>query len=148
MINAATWLANASSPQPWAPSAASRHQLNKTDPSVHLDLSSQFLMNPTEAAPASQSHVVQVLDTYLPGALSTGSLMAAQLNVTSVFESHCVADWMVYNAAGTFAATDFFFVESGQSSDIAPEQLGPHHATKALVEGLLAQGGFRHNYTR
>ena len=101
------------------------------------------------ASTDTRALAVQVLDTYLPGALSGGSLMAAtELNVTSVVDSHCVADWMVYNASGTYASTDFFFVESGQTSDIAPEQLGPHHSTKLLVEGLMAESGFRRNYTR
>ena len=51
---------------------------------------------------------MQVLQTYLPGAVESGSLLAAQLNVTSVHRSQCVADWMVYSAPQTFVSTDFW----------------------------------------
>ena len=49
-----------------------------------------------------------MLETYLPGAVESGTLMAAQLNATSVHESQCVADWMVYKASQTYASTDFW----------------------------------------
>ena len=86
---------------------------------------------------------MQVLDAYLPGAVSSNSLSGAHLDVTSVVGSDCNADWLIYHAAGTWTSTDIHFVESGESSDIVPEHLGVHHTTKALVTALVNERRLR-----
>ena len=92
---------------------------------------------------------VQVIDMYLPGALPDGSLSTASLDFTSVKgDWGCHADYVIYSGSGTWVSTDFFFVENMQTtSTINPQDSWEHSNTKALVENLLIQGGFRHNYT-
>ena len=80
--------------------------------------------------------IVQVLDTYMPGIRVTGQLSAAKLNFTTVVESPCVADWVIYRAAGTWVSTGFYFLESAQTSEIIPGDLWIHQATRALVQDL------------
>ena len=99
-----------------------------------------FAHNPTR----SDGRAVQVLETYLPGAVAADSLLAARLDASSVEGSDCVADWLVYHAAGTWVSTSVHFVESGETSDIVPEHLGVHHATKAVVTKLMADSDSGH----
>ena len=73
----------------------------------------------------------------MPGITSTGLLLTTELNFTSVVESpYCVADWVIYKAANTWVSTNFYFLESAQTSEITPGDLWIHQATRDLVEQL------------
>ena len=82
---------------------------------------------------------MQVLDVYMPSISSTGNLLTTQLNFTSVVDSpYCVADWVIYKAAKTWVSTNFYFLESAQTSEITPGDLWIHQATRDLVKNLRA----------
>lgn len=91
---------------------------------------------------------MQVLDTYLPGASTTGQITA--INFTSITPEigGCHADMVVYPPTTAYFCTDLFFVEEGTSSLLALDAayLPFHSKTRETVQGLLKTRGFRQSF--
>lgn len=85
----------------------------------------------------------QMIRTYLPEAEEGPGGFLTELNVSTIHNSECVADYMVYNPTQAYVSTDFHFVEEALDSGIKPEQLGLHQQTKKLVLQLLEERGFQ-----
>ena len=92
---------------------------------------------------------MQVIDTYLPGAIAAGSV--GTIDFSSVQHSDgCHADLVIYLPARTYFCTDLYFVEEGRDSILATNKnyLAFHLATRDIVRHLMKHRGFRHHTRR
>ena len=92
---------------------------------------------------------LQLIETYIPQALdrprdkSNQTTKLTEVEASTIINSECVADYIIFNPTNAYASTDFYFVEESLDSGIKPEQLGLHQSTKSLVLKLVGERGFQ-----
>ena len=93
--------------------------------------------------------VLQVLDTYMPGATSSDAPVT-RFNYTSVplnvHRAGCNADKTIFRPARTYMCTDIFFMEEAKDSLLADRKnyMDEHVQSRHAVEKMLETRGFRY----
>ena len=107
---------------------------------------------PPHGQPSASSDAfcaLQVIDTYLPGAIQDGRVTV--VDFTSVAHSEgCHADLVIYLPARTYFCTDLWFVEQGGPSLLNNHEgyISFHSATRDVVHRTMKRRGFKHQTRR
>ena len=91
----------------------------------------------------------QVVDAYLPGAISSGKVTTVDFTTISDGQNDgCHADMVVFVPARAYFCTDLFFIEEGANSLLATDAayLPYHSKTRDVVRALLKSRGFRQSF--